>query len=153
MCYICHSENKDQIQQQFKNELKKSQKTCHMWNTTSINHLLLSTSNNDGCQSQRLSIQLLENFYIWYKNNRLDKYLPDNGMEKMYSKQCISNLLEITRYNQDLSQEQLLKSYSLEIDEDKNTKPENSCFDKYYYYIKNSTCGIIASRFYYIKQF
>lgn len=142
MCYICHSDNKEVILKALKNELEKSSETYHLWNTTSINHILTTMSNNDGCYNQQMSVKILEKFLKWYKTNKPDKYLPKNGNQKMYSKKCIQNLLYETLHNTDLSQEELTVLYDQELNLDLLRTSEDSCMDMIYFNHNLYTTGL-----------
>lgn len=125
MCYICRSKNKEAILKQLTYELEYAPKIFHLWNTTSVNHLIISISNNDGCHNQKLSVKILEKFLKWYKNNRTDKYLPKYGIERMYSKKCVQNLLKITEESTLISKIDINILFNKELNLDKYRKPSD----------------------------
>lgn len=100
MCYNCHGNQMDTLRTY--NEILQTQKFCfEKWNTTSINHLIISMSNHDGNECKRVAIELYKKFLEWYKINKSDGFFPINGIEKMYSKSVLNNILKISETNND----------------------------------------------------
>jgi|APSaa5957512622_1039677.scaffolds.fasta_scaffold89528_2 hypothetical protein len=83
------------------------------WNTSNIGELLILMSNYRGPECKSASIRVFEEFLKWYSDNKRDKYIPERGLETMYSKKCLRNLLKIAK--DDSSDEVTRKSYEEEI--------------------------------------
>lgn len=48
-----------------------------MWNTSSLGHVLEVASGKHGEEAQKIAIQLVEDFYTWYRG-------PSNGLWEMF---------------------------------------------------------------------
>ena len=87
----CHATmSKETLLSQLQESLNNPQ--YERWNTTSVDHILLSLEGNDDEKCQRLALEILEGFLVWYKNNKYDRYYPDHGLQAMYSYSCLENI-------------------------------------------------------------
>ena len=68
------------------------------WNTTSVNHILITLSGHNGNKNKILAIQLLSEFIEFLKNKSIN-YYPKNGLDVMYSYDKLSNILEYVKLN------------------------------------------------------
>jgi hypothetical protein len=84
------------------------------WNTTNIQHLLIfMTHYNSDCKA--ISCVMFTKFLSWYIENESNGYVPKCGLESMYSKKCMQNLLTIINDNSDTSIEDIDKMIAIEI--------------------------------------
>lgn len=108
MCNQCHQHlRKDEILRQLKEGLENPQ--YEQWNKTSVNHIFISLSNYDGQECKNLAKQNLEGFLKWYETNKDDCYMPSQGIQNMYSKQTIKNVLTFSKENNNLEHEEFMR--------------------------------------------
>jgi hypothetical protein len=117
------------------------------WNTTSVSHILIALMGHNGSEGKELSLKIFEIFLSWYEKNKQDKYLPESGMEYMYSKQCCRNLLNIAKNNCDMSEEEIGKLFNNEINKDEKRKTTRINFNSCNYFKKIIIITIIGGIF------
>jgi uncharacterized protein YdiU (UPF0061 family) len=127
MCRQCHPKNKSVTLAGLKKCINDPK--FHVWNTTSVHHTLISLNGEDGKESQKLAYKLLEKYYIWYKSNKYDRYMPKTGLEPMYPKSFFKDLLENINIETQ-SQEILEKFINTKCNEYKNKPPQ---YHKYFF--------------------
>ena len=66
MCLTCHINIADtEIHEQLQDSI--SHPGYHVWNSTSINHLIFICSGYNGAVNRALGLESLENYYNWLK--------------------------------------------------------------------------------------
>jgi hypothetical protein len=50
------------------------------WNTTSVNHLIISMSNQDCPVCKEIATKILKEFVKWYEKNKNYNYFPEYGL-------------------------------------------------------------------------
>jgi len=88
MCKQCHSTTSAEATlSQLQTALNNPK--YDRWNTTSVDYILLSLEGCDGEKCQRIALEVLEDFLIWYKSHKYDRYYPNCGLQAMYSYTCL----------------------------------------------------------------
>lgn len=88
MCLSCHSHYSDkELESELINILNKPR--FKTFNTTSIDHLLISASGYNNAKCRELSLIILDRFLLWYIDKK-DRYMPKHGIINMYPKKYIS---------------------------------------------------------------
>ena len=95
MCIPCHSHlTNEQVVLDLQNTLKN--RKFDQWNTTSISHILLAGIGINGQEAKSLALQILHHFIEWRKT-KPDKYIPEMGMEAMYSAEQLQEYLDFLK--------------------------------------------------------
>lgn len=128
MCYKCHG-TPENTQKELTTLLKSKDFKFNIWNTTSVNHLLISMSNHDGLECRNLAIQIYKKYLEWYEENKKDNYFSECGIEQMYSLSCLKNILIITENNLEEKEETLSKLFSNEIEKCRKSVKQISFMD------------------------
>jgi len=90
MCRQCHSAfTNDEIVTQLKETAVAP--NYIKWNTTSVSHVAIAASGENGEEARVLGLQLLQGYIEWRKEQPND-YMPESGLESMY---VVSDLEEI----------------------------------------------------------
>lgn len=90
MCRECHSAFTDEdVVKQLKKIVDNPQ--YEKWNTTSISHIAIAASGENGDEARTLGLKLLRDYTQWRKSKPND-YMPEHGMETMF---IVSDLNEI----------------------------------------------------------
>lgn len=101
MCKECHEKmSPEEILRQIKdtlNVVSNNVAEFENWNTTSVSHLVITMSGQDGIEAKEIAVKLFEKFLNWYEWRKWDEYFPKKGLENMYPKKCLRKLLEIVR--------------------------------------------------------
>ena len=113
MCLQCHSKMSDQqMVEQLLSALKEPR--YEQWNTTSINHMLITACGYNGLEARALSLRLLSGFLAWYRS-QADRYLPSSGLEAMYSVKYLEEFerllkqIDETKITDDVDQHQRIQ--------------------------------------------
>ena len=74
MCLDCHLGLKDNtiLEQISDTEVNN----FHVWNSTSINHLLIASSGFNGIDVRNKALEVISNFYKWCKKNTNQHVIP-----------------------------------------------------------------------------
>lgn len=101
MCKQCHS--------MFTDEEVVEQLTDHMdnpqyekWNTTSVSHIGIAASGHNGNDARKLGLILFRNYIDWRKTQS-EIYMPETGIETMYSVYDLERMYEHVEQQKDLS--------------------------------------------------
>ena len=92
MCYSCHIKLSDEeIKKQLSN-LENIDKSFNIYNSTSLSHLILSSSGYNGIENRNLALNIIIKYYHWNinKNKIIDNdkvssiigYLLNNTIDK-----------------------------------------------------------------------
>tara|TARA_Y100000782_G_C10043407_1_gene206307 strand:- start:252 stop:638 length:387 start_codon:yes stop_codon:yes gene_type:complete len=89
MCFECHMNLQD-------NTIMKQisiadENTFHLWNSTSISHLLIASSGFNGIDVRNVALKILSDYYKWYEKKTNQYAIP---IEKL--KQHITYVLNNT---------------------------------------------------------
>ena len=92
MCYSCHIKLSDEKINQQLNNLKYNNETFNLFNSTSLAHLIFSSSGYNGLKNRNLSINTLIKYYHWNINknkiiqndkiSNIIRYLLNNTIDK-----------------------------------------------------------------------
>lgn len=63
------------------------------WNTKTISFILVFAFGYNGCETRNHVISIFNEFNMWYKQYKPDNYVPNNSLEKMYSKSVIAAII------------------------------------------------------------
>ena len=106
MCYSCHIKLSDEKINEQLNSLKFNNETFNIFNSTSLFHLIYSSSGYNGLKNRYLSINTLIKYYHWnidknkiIENNKLSniiKYLLNNTIDH-------ANKIELNNYIQKIN--------------------------------------------------
>ena len=110
MCYECHGTPEETLAE-LKDTFASGDFKFDAWNTTSVNHLLISMGGQDGPECKQLATQLLTKFVEWYETNRKDNYFPEYEVEQMLSLECLQGLIQVVKDNPDSSNEEINKTF------------------------------------------
>ena len=113
MCYECHGTPESTIAD-FKELITSNNYRFEEWNTTSVNHLIIAMSGHDGPEAKWLAIHIFKQFLNWYDTKK-NNYFPKNGMEQMYSRECLNNILKLIEQNPGMSETSLNSMVETEI--------------------------------------
>lgn len=91
MCIECRSSSKV-LEQYWTETIETRNFEFHLYNTVNIVHLIPALAHTEGIVNFVLASKILKEFSIWYKKKRKDNYLPETGIEQMYSQQCLKEL-------------------------------------------------------------
>lgn len=90
MCRQCHSAfTNDEVVTQLKETAVAP--NYIKWNTTSVSHVAIAASGENGEEARVIGLQLLRGYIEWRKQ-KPDDYMPESGLESMY---VVSDLEEI----------------------------------------------------------
>jgi hypothetical protein len=91
MCLHCHSSFSDeQIIAQLRDE-----QNYEKWNTTSVYHLALTASGRNGEIARQLALELFLGLIEW-RRTKPDGYMPESGMESMYTVYDLERIYKIS---------------------------------------------------------
>lgn len=79
MCQLCHGTDVAGTVKEYTNTLANPE--FNKWNTTSVNHILISLSGQDGHEARQLALQLMENFLEWHKMAGANLIAPEQIKE------------------------------------------------------------------------
>ena len=117
MCLSCHSGIcDDEVKQQlvtFLNDTNIEHK-FEKCNTTAINHLFIAASGYNGDECKNVAIKILNEFICWYKQQQ-NGYLPTTGVENMYSKIYITNVIKDLQVDKQINSKDEATEYLLNI--------------------------------------
>jgi hypothetical protein len=115
MCYSCHGTNPEETLKQLTEMFAKKNYEFENFNTTSVNHLIISMSGHDSKECQTLAIKIYKEFLNWYETQE-NNYFPKHGMEQQYSYECLKNILSNIEKNLDAKEEDIMKMVTEEIE-------------------------------------
>ena len=74
MCFECHMGLKDNtIMEQISTS---DENTFHLWNSTSISHLLIASSGFNGIDVRNVALKILSDYYKWCNKNSDRHVIP-----------------------------------------------------------------------------
>lgn len=125
MCISCHGTPEDTLKE-LTNIYSTKDYKFNDWNTTSVNHLIISMSNHDGPKCKEIATKILKEFVKWYEKNKNDNYFPECGLEQMYSLGCLNELIYLSIANKDMDDKKLMKLFSDVIENHKKNTPQKT---------------------------
>lgn len=141
MCLDCHGTSAD-VLAQLKQLQERKEYGFYQWNTTSVNHLLIAMSNHDGAECRDLAVDIMKEFIVWYKANRYDHYLPVYGVVRMYSTECLENIVKFVEENPDATDEEYGEFVNAETDRSDEVGREKDVDERRWRSAVRFWCGV-----------
>lgn len=92
MCFQCHMGFTDeQVVAQLREE-----SNFEGWNTTSVSHVAISATGHNGETARQLGLELLRGFIEW-RRTKPDGYMPESGMESMFTVHDLERIYKIAQ--------------------------------------------------------
>jgi len=93
MCFQCHMGLTDE---QITRQLRVSLDDPHFdkWNTTSVSHVAIAGTGHNGEKARELGLELMQKFIEW-RRTKPDGYMPDSGIESMYTVYDLERIYKI----------------------------------------------------------
>ena len=100
MCYSCHINISDEKINQQLNNLKYNNETFNLFNSTSLAHLIFSSSGYNGLKNRYLSINTMIKYYYWNinKNKIINNDKVSNIIKYLLQKSIDKNNNDLGKY-------------------------------------------------------
>jgi hypothetical protein len=127
MCFKCHPTDNDKVLKDLKEMINTNTYDFDKWNTTSIDHLFISASGQDGHEAKKLSQEILKKFTNWYIDYKNDRYLPITGLYPMYPQEALTKIIyKLDNVDQLLTKESMIELIDTEIKKAEQYNPKKN---------------------------
>jgi hypothetical protein len=93
MCFQCHMRLSNEV---VTNQLSETVQNprYYKWNTSMVSHLVIAATGHNGEPARELAQKLLKGFIEW-RRTKPDDYMPESGMESMFTVNDLERIYKI----------------------------------------------------------